>query len=409
MTSTTNVPPIVWNPTGPVLPTEGAILVGVQDDINAAFGGGVNPGLTTPQGQLAQSLTAIVGDSNDQFAVVMNGVNPDTADGAWQDAIGRIYFIDRIPASGTVVIATCVGEVETLIPAGSRAQDTAGFIYFSTADATIPASGNVQVAFQNSTVGPIACAPGTLSIIYSAIDGWDTITNAAAGTPGTLVESRADFEFRRQNSVALNAVNTVQSVYANVLNVADVLDCFVIDNPKGVTVDFGATNYPLVKNSLAASVLGGAALPVATAIWNKKPPGCNYNGNTSQAVTDTSGYSFPVPTYTITWITPTAVPTYFAVQIIDNPALPADIVTLIQAAIVSAFNGQDGGPRARIASTIFAGRYYAGVSATDPNCDVLSILMSTTSGSVTATSVAYGIDQAPSLSASNISVTLVAP
>ena len=32
-------------------------------DINAAFGGGVNPSLSTPQGQIASSDTAIIADS----------------------------------------------------------------------------------------------------------------------------------------------------------------------------------------------------------------------------------------------------------------------------------------------------------------------------------------------------------
>ena len=52
---TTNVPAITWVNGSPVLPTEQAILAGVQTDIDVAFGGGVNPALQTPQGQIAQS------------------------------------------------------------------------------------------------------------------------------------------------------------------------------------------------------------------------------------------------------------------------------------------------------------------------------------------------------------------
>ena len=58
---TTNVPAIQWINGSPSLPSEQAILAGVQADINAAFGGGVNPSLQTPQGQLAQSETALIG------------------------------------------------------------------------------------------------------------------------------------------------------------------------------------------------------------------------------------------------------------------------------------------------------------------------------------------------------------
>ena len=66
----TNVPAITWTNGAPVLPAESAILAGVQADINAAFGGGVNPGLTTPQGQLAQTETAIIGEKNNEIAIL---------------------------------------------------------------------------------------------------------------------------------------------------------------------------------------------------------------------------------------------------------------------------------------------------------------------------------------------------
>lgn len=52
----TNTPAIRVTDQGPVAAAESAILAGVQTDINTAFVGDANPGLTTPQGQLAQSL-----------------------------------------------------------------------------------------------------------------------------------------------------------------------------------------------------------------------------------------------------------------------------------------------------------------------------------------------------------------
>ena len=47
------VPPIVFTDAGVVLPTEAAVLAGVQSDYDSAFGGGLNPALNTPQGLLA--------------------------------------------------------------------------------------------------------------------------------------------------------------------------------------------------------------------------------------------------------------------------------------------------------------------------------------------------------------------
>jgi uncharacterized phage protein gp47/JayE len=403
---TTNVPPIVFAPTGITLPDESAILAGELADMNTAFGGGMSTSLSSPQGQLAQSMAAIIGDKNNQIALIVNQVNPDTAEGRFQDAIGRIYFIDRVAASGTLVTGTCMGLVGTVIPAGSVAQDTAGFQYASIADATIPAGGTIDVDFQCLTTGPIGCPSGALSTIYRAVTGWDSVVNAAAGTPGVNVESRSDFEFRRRNSVAANAVNSIQAVYAAVLAVPNVLDAYAIDNSTNGTVNTGPTNYPVIANSIYVAVVGGDPAAIAQAIWGKKSLGAPYNGNTTHTITDTTGGVTPYPTYDVTWETPAALPVYFAVSITNSPALPSNITALIKQAVEDAFNGVDGGSRARIGSTLVSGRYYSGVNATDSNVEILSIFLGA-AASPTGTSLAVGIDQRPTLDPANITVTLV--
>jgi hypothetical protein len=94
-------------------------------------------------------------------------------------------------------------------------------------------------------------------------------------------------------------------------------------------------------------------------------------------VVDDVNYVQPYPEYEIKWQTPSAVSVYFKVELADNNALPGNIATLVQNAIISAFNGEDGGTRARIGSTIYAGRYYAGVQAIDSdNVDIFSITIS---------------------------------
>jgi hypothetical protein len=79
--STSSVPDVTFTPTGLVLPAESDILAGVLSDMNAAFGGNLNPSLSTPQGQLASSTAAIVGAKNDLFAQFVNQIDPATATG----------------------------------------------------------------------------------------------------------------------------------------------------------------------------------------------------------------------------------------------------------------------------------------------------------------------------------------
>lgn len=369
-----NVPPITFTAQGFVAPTEAAVLAGVQSDIDAAFGGGLDPSLTTPQGQLATSTSAIIGNVNDTFVNMSNQVNPAFATDKWQDAIAEIYFLQRNPSQPTVVQALCSGGFNVQIPAGSLAQDTAGNIYTCTDGGTIPAGGSITLAFANNATGPIPCPEGTLTKIYRSISGWDSITNVADGVLGNVVESRADFEARRQASVALNSRGTIQAVQGAVLNVSGVLDAFTTENPSSSPATIGGVT--VAPNSLYVSVSGGANQDVGNAIWSKKAPGCNYNGNTTVTVVDSSsGYSPPLPSYQVTFERPAALPILYAVSLSNNLQVPSDAVTQVQNAIIAAFAGADGGTRARIGSTVFASRYYAPVAALGSWVNIISILV----------------------------------
>jgi uncharacterized phage protein gp47/JayE len=403
--SLSSVPKIQFTPAGLVIPAETDVLAGVQDDINAAFGGGLNPALETPQGQLASSQAAIIGDKNNEFALFVNQVDPQYAADRFQDAIARIYFLTRKPATRTSVQATVNGLVGTVIPDGTLAQDTSGNTYACAGAVTIDGTGSVTAEFQNVATGPIPCAAGTLTKVYQAVPGWDTITNAADGTLGSDIESRADFEYRRKNSVALNGKGTPQAIYANVFALADVLDVYVKDNPTGAAVNTGSTNYPIAAHSVYVAVVGGADADVAAAIWAKKDLGCDTNGNTSVTVVDPSGYSYPQPSYPIKFQRPASLAVKFAVQLVNDPSLPSTIVTLVTNAIIDRFNGADGTTRERIGATILASRYYGAVVSVASNVSLISVLIGTSTP--TLSQIAVGIDQRPTVSAADITVTLI--
>lgn len=404
---TTSVPSVSISDTGLAIPDEIDILNGRLSDLDSALGGGMSKSLTTPQGQIAVSETAIVTAKNDELAELANVINPDYSYGRFQDGIARIYFIDRKPALGTTVNATCTGLVGTVIPAGSYAQDTAGYLYYSLAAATIPASGNVAVVFRNQATGAIPCAIGKLNTIYRAVTGWSSINNDTAGILGNDVEGRANFEYRRKQSVAKNARNTLGAIYAAVLAADGVVDAYVTDNKKSTADARGVTGYRLKPNSFYVAVYGGESADIAAAINASAPPAVNMNGDTAYTVQDKDNYVYPYPEYEIQWQTPTPVSVSVNVQLQSNESLPENIADLVKTSVISAFNGEDGGTRARIGSTIFAGRYYAGVQAIDTeSVNILGITLARDRLTFT-TSISFGIDEIPTIDAANIVVALV--
>jgi len=351
----TNVPPLVFTPTGIIAPLESAIEAGVQADFQAAFtvlGGpplnfttntGANTN-ATPQSMLADAETAIIGQTNDLFLLYANLFDPALSFGRFHDALARIYYITRFSGTPTLVLVQCIGAINTQIPLGALIQDINGFQYVATQAATIPYSGSVIIPFACTTVGPIPCAANALSSadgaeIVQTISGWDAISNSAAGITGLNAESDQALEVRRYNSTAINAHGTEPSLRSNLLAVPGVIDAYVVSNrTSGVTTFMGVTLGPY---SIWISVEGGSAAAIAAAILAQAPP-CPMNGNTSYTIQDTQqGQQAPYPSYVMTWETPTPLPIIVAVTIANLPNIPSNAQSLISAAIVAAWSGLD--------------------------------------------------------------------
>lgn len=355
------VPQPTFGDNGFVAPSEADILAGVQADLDTAFGGGLNPGLSTPQGQIASSETAIIGDANAMFLWFVSQVDPAYSSGRMQDGIARIYFIQRIAGAPTVVQATCSGLTGVVIPVGSLAQASDGNLYVSQLEGTIPSGGSVVLPFACTVNGAVPCPASSLTTIYQTIFGWDSIINADDGVLGRDVESRSEFEERRSLSTAINSTGQLPAILGAVLQVSGVLDAYVTENDAASPATIGGV--VIGANSLYVCVLGGAAQEVGEAIWSRKAPGCAYTGNTSVTVQDPNpAYVPPIPSYTVLFQTPTTINFAIMVSLKDNSGIPSNALALVQAAIISAFAGTDGGSRAKIGSTVFASRYYGPVA-----------------------------------------------
>lgn len=400
---TTSVPAPSMTDTGFVAPAESDILSGILDDMNAAFGNVLNTDLSTPQGQLAMSLTAIVGDAYDQMLALFNGVDPERAWGRMQDAIGNLYFITRKPATATVVTCQCTGAAGTVVPQGTLVQDGSGNTYAAEGAVTLDATGHGVGAFSCTVTGAVECPPRSIGL-YQSVVGLTSVTNAAAGVTGAAVEGRQAFEARRQQTVAHNAIGPLNAIAGEVLSVAGVTDAYVNENSTDQPVTLGGVSLPA--HSLYVCVNGGEDADVALAILRKKPPGCACVGTGSVTVEDPNASYVTPPEYTVQFTRAQAVPVYVAVVLAGGGTVPSTAAADAQAAIVAAFNGGDGGARVSIGGTVYASRFYAGLGAVGDWVKVVDITVGL-AAQPTGNTVQVGIDQIPVVSAATISVVVV--
>ena len=395
---------IVFNPeTGLTVESAADVLAQIEADWQNAFAGGGLPTLNvdpaTPAGQLIATEAALVQAKDSEILFLANQFNPETSEGRWQDALGKIYFLERKTAEPTVVTCTCTGLYNTVIPAGSIVQNTDGYQLRSLDSATIPSSGTVDIEFEVTETGPIQIAAESVTKIVTVVPGWDTVTNAAAGVLGRDEETQREFETRRYNSVATNAHGSVLAIQGAVSAVDGVLDCAVLENTgdsadtiKGVTVD---------AHSICVSVYGGDGTDIAEAIYRKKDAGCGTTGNTVVTYVDPD---FNDASYSYNILRPTVTPVKMVVTIKETDATPNTIELQIRNAIIADFYGQGDNARVGTASTLYASRFYPIVIAAGAS-EFISLTVALGSGAYGAY-IDIDADEEPSLDASDISVVI---
>lgn len=419
---TTNVPLPEFTAAGLVVPTEPQILQGVFADYVAAFaatGRALNTELTTPQGQLAQSQAYMLAQLNAGWLRMIANTDPATAEGEYQDALGRIYFLTRQPATFATVEATLSGIAGATIPAGALVRSADGALWASTGAVRLNAAGTGLATFRAQQVGSAPTAGPNGLRIYQQLPGWEGVYNATGSTSGRDVENRQSFEQRRAESVNIGGTGTAESVRAAVAAVPGVTDAYVYNNGSSVPIDYGATLYPIPAHSIALVAAGGDDTAVAEAIFSKLDAGCglpNAAGAgtlTEVTITDSVNYAPPYPAYVIRYVRPLPVTVHFRIEIVELPNLPstfvADVQRAVSNAVTSGFVTSDGSvevARARIGSQIVGAEYAAAILAIQ-NITPVSIYIGMTPNPTSGASVLLGIDQVPVCPPSAITVVSV--
>ncbi|MDC9591128.1 baseplate J/gp47 family protein [Xenorhabdus sp. XENO-10] len=394
------IPKLQITPDGILAPPTQEVIDGWWRVLKSCLGDNLNTDMKTPQGQLVTSLTAIITDERNFFVNLLNSFDPRYADGVMQDALAYIYFLQRKRATKSVAEVTINGLANTVIPVGFQVTDDSGKTWGTQAEARIGDNGLVTVNVYCDVAGRVIASTGAINRMVKNINGVDSVINKTAAIVGRGEESRQEFELRRQESVAINAKNTNAATYGAVSNIKNVIDCYVIDNPSDATITVGVTDYPLIRNSIAVSVVGGDDNEIAKMIWIKAGSGCSFVGNTSVKYQDTINFPYLPPTYDIKFIRPTHVPIEFAITFEDKLRLTHQDKEAIKKSILDEFGTGRG--KGRIAKKLIASDYICAVAQSTRE-RLIAIQIAKKKG-VAANYLDFGIDEFPTLSIDDIRI-----
>jgi hypothetical protein len=390
------IPSIQFTEEGLIVPTREEITAGLWDIMRDAFGPDINPDARTPQGQLVTSLTAVIQDRDNASVELGNNFDPRYAIGQFQEALAAIYFLTRKTATKSIAQLEFVGIAGTIIPQGFAMVDDAGIEWLCIN--STPLSSDL-VEFACAVPGPVQAAPRTIRTFKQTIDGIDRAENPDAAAAGSNEESRANFETRRYNSVAANSKNMNSSVRGSVDNLPGVIDVYVDDNFTDNTVTKGSTNYPMIRNSLLVSVVGGDDQAIAEQIVIKGGTGCSFVGNTTVIWKDTSVPASQPPEYVVKFLRPAHVTVFMRLRVVDPSAISFSSLEAAKSSIISEF--QTGSNRARIGGLAVGANFMVGLDVA--TIRPVSLEMST-DGVSWSEYRQFGVDESPTTSSANISL-----
>lgn len=245
----------------------------------------------TVLGNVVQILAAEF-DSLEQLAQeAYNAFDPDSAS---DDRLRALAILTGVPPRGAtkgLVTATLDLDASLSFAAGdlvAHVVDEPENRWVNRDAVTSTTAGDYPAVFEAETAGAAGVAEaGTLTVIADGGQpGWNAITNAAAATPGTDIESTEALRLRRELSVASGGSRTRNSIRAKLLALDGVLSAEVFENVTNATDGNG-----IPAHGFRAVVWDGSPAQadddeIAQVIWDHKAEGIVSDGGESGIAQD---------------------------------------------------------------------------------------------------------------------------
>ena len=357
----------------------------------------LNISAETPQGQIIDSTTASIMNKDNEVLFLSNQFNLETADGIFLDALASLYFLQRQPATSTIVECECVGLQGVTIPAGAVIQTTDNLQLICIEGGEIAATGKISLLFALNKTGAVNVAAHTANIIVTQIPGWDSVDNQNAGVIGRNTETRVEFLNRIKKSVAINSQGTVDALESAIANIRGVVGVKVLENDTDSQQEISGVE--MVAHSVCISVFGGDNTEIANTIRIKKDAGCATVGNTKVKTSNAAierEYNILRPEISTVGI---------RITINNTGDLTGNIQDKIKQAVLDDFNGLGSNPPVTMASTIYATRFIPAIINTGVT-SIISVELTLLPASDYKESLSFSAKQMPTLDISNIEVVI---
>lgn len=316
--------------TGISIPDYSDVFTGLESAFLSIYGSDSDLSPNTQDGQFLAIFAQAVSDCNNAVQSVYNAFSLNSAQGAGLSSLVKLTGTRRATASSSTDTLTIVGTANTTITGGQVGDNLGqGTIWNLPATVNIPNSGTINVSITNTQPGSTTFTPGQITIILTPTFGWQSATNIGPASAGAPVQKDAQLRQVASNSVAGPASTILESIYAAVNGVANVVRFKVDEND----TDLNDTNGQ-GPHSIYAVIQGGITQDIVNAIGKTKSPGTTTLGTTSGIFIDQNGVPDVISYYQLTPATITVI-----VNITKLNGYTTTAAALIQQAIAGFLSG----------------------------------------------------------------------
>jgi uncharacterized phage protein gp47/JayE len=270
-------------PSGISAPAYADVYASLVASYQAIFGADVVLDPSTQDGQWLAVMAQAITDVNSAAVDVFNSFSPAKAQGAGLSSIVKINGIARLVASNSSADVLIVGETGAPITNGICG-DAFNNQWALPPSVVIPNAGQITVTAVCLTAGAVMAGANTITKMLTPTQGWQSVTNPDAATPGNPVESDATLRARQAASTNLPASSVLDAIIGQIASLAGVEQWAAYENDTDMVDANG-----LPRHSISLVVLGGDATAIATVIATTKTPGTGTYGTTSEMIIDPAG------------------------------------------------------------------------------------------------------------------------
>lgn len=188
-----------------------------------------------------------------------------------------------------------------------------------------------RLTFNSIEEGDIPAPLHTLKTILTPVFGWLSVDNEVTAERGSAYETDEELRERFRVSKALRANNMSESLYAQLIELEDVVSLRIYENMTDIPDVLG-----LPAHSYMVVIRGGTDSSIGEAIWNNKPHGIATHGTTSVVVRDSQNLE-----RTVKFSRAVEVPVYVKIEIERTDAtFSNESIEEIREAVVNYINQQ---------------------------------------------------------------------